>query len=288
MKQLVVFWSTDRQDNNRIMDPAFVTMSAAPLSRRAALRLAGLSVAATCLPRPAHALKPGKPSKEKLLGSLREEKTPEEIEADRLRVAEDKRIRLEKQRELQAAAERKKAGVEEASEPEMEIESNLRGQYYFPTARKRYLPRVKVAWDTLPDAEQAVRSNQWSEVAELEKQELRDALLPMRLYASSLAGQGLSISAKFIERMNSQADSYEGALKKLAKAAKKKETPVALETLSVMKDAISKYRQFGHLESDDFGIGEIPKDARVGSGFGNNNTALYRRNRSVQREVTGG
>lgn len=270
------------------MDTAFVTMSAAPLSRRAALRLAGLSVAATCLPRPARALKPGKPSKEKLLGSLREEKTPEQMEEERLRVAEEKRIRLEKQRELQAAAERRKAGLEEPSENEVEIESSLRGQYYFPTARKRYLPRVKVAWDTLPGAEQAVRSNQWGDVAVFESEELRDAVLPMRLYASSLAGQGLSINAKFIDRMNSQADSYESALKKLAKAVKRKEVPVALETLTAMRDAMSKYRESGHLEAADFGIGEIPTDARVGSGFGNNNTALYRRNRSVQREVTGG
>lgn len=267
---------------------AFVTMSAAPISRRSAIRLAGFSVAAICLPRPSYALKPGKPSKEKLLGSLREEKTPEEIEEERARVAEEKRVRLEKQRELQAAAERKRAGIGQPTEAEVEIESNLRGQYYFPTARKRYLPRVKLAWDALPDAEQAVRNNEWSEVAEIEKEELRDALLPMRLYTSSLGGGGLSISAKFLEKMNSQADAYEGALKKLTKAVKKKEPSAALETLSVMKTAISQFRQAGKLEADDFGIGEIPKDSRVGSGFGNNNTALYRRNRSVQREVTGG
>jgi hypothetical protein len=28
----------------------------------------------------------------------------------------------------------------------------------------------------------------------------------------------------------------------------------------------------------DFGIGEVPKDVRIGSGLGNNNPALYNRN----------
>lgn len=266
---------------------AFLNMSAAPVSRRTAIRLVGLAVPAVCLPRASYALKPGKPSKEKLLGSLREEKTPEELQEERARVAEEKRIRLEKQRELQAAAERRKAGDEQTSGSEVEIESNLRGQYYFPTARKRYLPRVKLAWDSLPDAEQAARNNKWIELAEIERGELRDALLPMRLYTSSLGGQGLSISAKFIDKMNSQADTYERALKTLAYAVKKKEAPVVLETLSVMRTAISKFREAGRLQGDDFGIGEIPKDSRVGSGFANNNTALYRRNKTVQREITG-
>lgn len=268
------------------MEPGFVSMSTGPLSRRSALRLAGLSAASICFarPEPSYALKPGKPSKEKLLAGIREERTPEEIEEEKARVAEEKRIRLERQRELQAKAQRRKEGLEEA-DSEAEIESNLRGQYYFPTARKRYLPRVKLAWETLPQAEKAAQNSRWPEVAELSSDELSDAVLPMRLYASSLAGQGLSISASFIERMNKETEMYESALKKLVKAAKRKETAVALNNLTDMKGAITKYRVLGHLEAPDFGIGEIPTDSRVGSGFGNNNSTLYRRNKSV-RQVT--
>lgn len=263
-------------------------MGAAPMSRRNALRLAGLSFAALCAPRPispAFALKPGKPSKEKLLQGIREEKTPEEIEEEKARIAEEKKMRLAKQRELQAAAERRKAGLEGDASKGTEIESNLRGQYYYPTARKRYLPRVKLAWEVLPDVQKAARESAWPVVSNYSTGELSDAVLPMKLYASSLAGGGLSINAKFIEAMNKETDVYEKALKQLSRAVKRKDTTIALGTLTDMRDAISKYRELGHLEAADFGIGEVPKDSRVGSGFGNNNSALYRKNKSMQ-EVT--
>lgn len=272
------------------MDPAFVSMSATPLSRRAAVRLAGLCLVSVCFTRPeqpAYALKPGKPSKEKLLAGFREEKTPEELEEEKARLAEEKRIRLEKQRELQASTERRKAGLEEDSGPHLEIESNLRGQYYYPTARKRYLPRVKLAWDALPDVEQAARSNRWPDVASLWTDELSNAVLPMRLYARSLTGQGLNINAKFIDKMNAQTDLYEAALKKLTTAVKRKETAMVLASLTDMRDALSKYRESGHLDAPDFGIGELPEKNRVGSGFGNNNTALYRRNKSFHEGSDG-
>lgn len=261
----------------------FCIMSAGPISRRGALRLAGLSLAGVCLSRPesAYALKPGKPSKERLLRKLQDEKTPEETEEEKSRIAEERRQRLEKQRELQAAADRRKSGEDEAENVD-DIESNLRGQYYFPTARKRYLPRVRLAWETIPMVEQATKDEKWPDVSSFSSQELSDAVLPMKLYTSSLAGGGLNINAKFIERMNSQTDAYEKALAGLLKAVKKKQTSVALDQLITMRDAINKYREFGRLDGDDFGIGEIPKDTRVGSGFGNNNSALYRRNRSVQ------
>lgn len=264
--------------------PAFVMMSAPQISRRNALRAGGLALASICLshaPGPAYALKPGKPSKEKLLADLREEKTPEEIEEEKARVAAERKARLERQRELQAAADRRKAGLEDPVD-NTEIESNLRGQYYFPTARKRYLPRVKLAWDTIPNAEEAARSSKWPMVSEILSAELSDAVLPMKLYASALAGGGLSITGKFIEKMNAQTQLYEQALKKLGKATKRRETAVALDSLSSMRGAIDAYRKLGHLEAPDFGIGEIPSSGRVGSGFGNNNSALYLRNKSVQ------
>lgn len=268
------------------MDPAFlVQMSASPMPRREALRLAGFALGAICTTSPAQhalALKPGKPSKEKLLSSLKEEKTPEEIEADKARIAEEKRLRLEKQKELQAMAEKRKSGLEDDAGSNVEIESSLRGQYYYPTARKRYLPRVKVAWETINFAEEAAKNQKWSDVSSMSAGDLSDAILPMKLYASSLAGGGLSINAKFIENMNFQTDRYEKALKQLSKAAKQKQTSVALNNLTDMKSAIQKYREYGRLQAPDFGIGEIPSDTRVGSGFANNNSTLYGRNKAFQ------
>lgn len=269
--------------------PAFMTMNAAPISRRNALRLTALTLAAVCISpsvRPAYALKPGKPSKEKLLRDIREEKTPEEIEEEKIRVAEEKKIRLAKQRELQLDAENRKNGLVEDPKKD-DIEATLRGQYYYPTARKRYLARLKLAWEVLPDVQTAAINKEWPIVSQFSMHELSDAVLPMKLYASSLAGGGLSINAKFIQNMNSQTDAYDGALKRLTKAVKRKDSADAVDILTTMKDAISKYRQLGRLEAADFGIGEIPTDARVGSGFANNNSALYRKNKTIQ-DVTNG
>lgn len=264
----------------------------AAVSRRHALRLAGLALASVCTttpggPAPAFALRPGKPSKERLLNSLRKEKTPEEIEADRERVAEERRQRLERQRELQQSAERRKAGLEDDSSKNTEIESNLRGQYYFPTARKRYLPRVKLAWDSIPDAEDAARTSRWSVVTDMSAGILGDAVLPMKLYASALAGGGLSINSSFIEKMTGCGEKYEGAVKKLAKASKKKDTGLALNSLTEMRSAIAKYRELGRLEADDFGVGEMSEGTRVGSGFGNNSASLYQRNKGSNGSESG-
>lgn len=272
----------DKQQGN--MESAYVSMGPAPISRRSLIRVAGIAMASVCAQTvgPVYALKPGKPSKTKLLESIRDEKSPEEIEAEKQWIAEVRKHRLERQRELQAAAERRRAGLDEDNSKDTEIESNLRGQYYFPTARKRYLPRVKLAWESIPDAESAARGSQWRTVTDFSVGVLSDAVLPMKLYASALAGGGLSISSKFIDAMTGQAESYEKALKKLAAATKKKETQVALAILSDMKGAIERYRDLGHLNSPDFGIGEIPTDIRVGSDFGNNNSSLYLRNKAVQ------
>lgn len=259
-------------------------MGPSPVSRRSALRMAGFALASVCFHpqiEPAYALKPGTPSKESLLNKIRDERTPEQIQAAKERVAEERRIRLEKQRELQAAADRRKAGLEEDTTKGTEIESSLRGQYYFPTARKRYLPRVKLAYESISGMENAARGSDWRSVKEL-SEVLEDAALPLKLYASSLGGGGLNINSKFIEAMTKQATSYEKDMRKLTGAIKKKENSVVLKVLNDMKSSIDKYRQLGRLEAPDFGIGEIPTESKVGSGFGNNNSALYKRNKAVQ------
>lgn len=255
-----------------------------PMSRREALRLAGVALVGVCTHgvRPAYALKPGKPSKDKLLNAIREDRSPEEIEAEKERIAEEKRLRLERQRELQASAERRKKGLEEDATSSTEIESNLRGQYYFPTARKRYLPRVKLAFESIDDAEIAAGESKWGTVSEICTGVLADAVLPMKLYASSLAGGGLNVSSKFIDRMNAETTKYEKGVSKLTMAIKKKQSSVAMSSLTEMRKAIQEYRVQGHLEGADFGIGEVNSNKRVGSGFSNNSSILYNRNKSMQ------
>eukprot|EP00171_Calliarthron_tuberculosum_P014247 IDg14247t1 len=245
------------------------------MSRRRALQTAAGALICVCAKPtlPALALKPGKPSKEKLLNRTREERTPEEIAEEREQQALERKERLERQRELAAAAERRRQGLE--VEPnQADLEANLRASYYYPQARKRYLPRVRRAHESLPLAEKLVASGNWAEASALAGGTLEDAVLPMQLYASSLAGQGLSLAPKFVQKMNDEASHYEAACKRLKTACKKRDTNIARELVADMTSSIARYRGAGRLEADDFGIGEVPTDNRVGSGFGNNNPAL--------------
>lgn len=133
---------------------------------------------------------------------------------------------------------------------------------------------------------------------------LDDLVLPMRLYASGLSGQGLSLAAGFLKVMAGDADKVEASVKVFRKALKKKDAATAIGavddieravccvstfctavlysgralTLFLLVAQIKNYRSAGKLEAADFGIGEVPKDAKVGSGLGNNNPALYNRN----------
>jgi hypothetical protein len=208
------------------------------------------------------------------------------VAAERAARAEARRERLQRQRELAEAAEARRLDGGAPAEDGVDIEANLRANYYYPTGRKRYLPRVKRACDELPAVTAAVREGRWPDVARCVEGggSLDDLVLPMRLYASSLSGQGLSLAAKFVQRMGEDADAVQAELTSLRRAARKRDEAAALACLAGIGRAIASYRASGKLEADDFGVGEVPKDARVGSGLGNNNPALYNRNFSeVQR-----
>lgn len=217
------------------------------VSRRAALRLATLAAAGVAfgLPdvRPAEALRLGKPSTSELLRGMQSDKTEEEIEEEKAARAEAKRQRLARQNELMAEAERKKTEGVVAQESEAEIEANLRANYYYPTARKRYLPRIKRALEDLPQATELVRSKRWADAETfIVDGYVGDCHMPMRLYASSLAGQGLSLAAKFVQRMASDADDVENSVKKLKKALKKRDESEALAQLDEIKSSVSAFR----------------------------------------------
>ena len=46
------------------------------------------------------------------------------------------------------------------------IDPNLRANYYYPTARKRYLPRIKKASDEISGVPDLVAEARWEEVTE--------------------------------------------------------------------------------------------------------------------------
>lgn len=178
---------------------------------------------------------------------------------------------------------------------EAEMGSNLRGDYYFPTARKRYLPRIRKADEALDEVIANLNgpSPDFGKLAIFVKGP-GDVASALKLYVSALTGGGLSISSKFMENMRAAAAEYDRAYPLLKAAGERKDATGASEAADALKASLQAYRTAGKpvgLTNDDWGVGEIP-DCRnepgggagkmskcaVGSSFGNANPNLYMRN----------
>ena len=131
--------------------------------------------------------------------------------------------------------------------------------YYYPTAKKRYLPRIQKVTERIGGVSQYIANGQWEEV-EAFAVVADNAVLPMQLYVSSLDGQGLSMSNSYAKVMKNDALEYEKQFKILQKALKKKDKDMALAAVQEMGVAIVDYRQAGRLKDDD---GNIPDVAEI-------------------------
>lgn len=123
-------------------------------------------------------------SKEEILEEKRrreeEGMTEEEIEEKRRMVAEERKRRLEKQKELVAEEEKKRMDPTLAKN-EAEIEANLRANYYYPTAKKRYLPRIKRVVDEIDEVEALLARGEWRPVDDFSSGVAKDAVSPMKV-----------------------------------------------------------------------------------------------------------
>eukprot|EP00180_Rhodochaete_pulchella_P000618 Plantae.Rhodophyta-Rhodochaete_pulchella.ctg1454.p1 GENE.Plantae.Rhodophyta-Rhodochaete_pulchella.ctg1454~~Plantae.Rhodophyta-Rhodochaete_pulchella.ctg1454.p1 ORF type:complete len:182 (-),score=38.21 Plantae.Rhodophyta-Rhodochaete_pulchella.ctg1454:457-972(-) len=166
------------------------------------------------------------------------------------------------------------------------MEANLRANYYYPTARKRYLPRIKVVADEIGGVEEMVHGGEWESVRDFAEGPAADAVGPLKLYASALAGQGLSLQGTFLASLEKYGTAYESQLQKMRKGIKKKDSKATLTALDGLNDSLQGYRRTAKIDTPDGGIGEVPTDLKVGSGFSNNNPALYERNfKKIQNKV---
>lgn len=182
---------------------------------------------------------------------------------------EERKARVKAER--QAADEARKAADAKAKEYEAEngvaqteMGSNLRGDYYYPTARKRYLPRVRKAYEELVKVEDAPNSGEWDKL-ELYAKGPGDAGSALKLYASALAGGGLSISGNFINTMKGAADKYDETFKTFQAAIKAKDASKASASLGDLKASLLAYREAGKpvgLTGDDWGVGAVPNCQR--------------------------
>lgn len=216
---------------------------------------------------------PTGPSKSELLEKTRNKDTEDPVEK-KARLAALRKERLERQRQLDAEEEARK---NDPNRKEVDIDANLRASYYYPTAQKRYLPRVKAAADALPAAKASLQAGQWDKVEAYANTEADNAALPLKLYASSLTGQGLSLDVSYVKVLNTQAEVYGKELETFKKAVKAKDAGKALSTLDRMEAALALYRKTARIDKADGGVGEFPTDSKLGASFANNNPSLYKK-----------
>lgn len=154
----------------------------------------------------------------------------------------------------------KKAAREAAvatTKGESNFEPNLRSNYYYPTNKKRYLPRIKKCSDAIPDAASMIADGDWDAIADFANKVAEDTILPMKLYTSSLLGGGTNVKVSFGKDMKNAATDFEKAQKALAKAANKKDKPKSSAALEDLSSALLAYRTAGRLLGPDGG-GDIP------------------------------
>jgi hypothetical protein len=82
--------------------------------------------------------------------------------------------------------------------------------YYYPTAKKRYLPRIQKVTEEIISMPEAIAGQDWAAVAAFGKV-AENAVLPLQLYVSSLDGQGLSMANSYAKQMKIDALAYEKA-----------------------------------------------------------------------------
>lgn len=152
------------------------------------------------------------------------------------------------------------------------IDPTLKGSYYYPTAKKRYVPRIMKVSQAIPTVPDMIDSSDWDAVTLFANKVADDAILPMKLYQSSLDGQGLNMKNDYVTTMKDKAVLYEKKTKDLQKAAALKDKDKAFAALNGIAEAISEYRVAGRLSDED---GNIPtvEDMRRASMRGSRNFA---------------
>jgi hypothetical protein len=131
------------------------------------------------------------------------------------------------------------------------MEPNLRSNYYYPTNKVRYLPRIKKCNDAIPQAAEAIGTEQWDSAQEFVATVADDTILPMKLYTSSLLGGGTNVKVAFAQDMKRATNDFEKAQKKLTKAVAKKDRELSSQALEDLALALQLYRESGHLTGPD-------------------------------------
>lgn len=153
--------------------------------------------------------------------------------------------------EAKKVVEVEKPASKSVAKGEGGIDPTLKGSYYYPTAKKRYVPRIVKVSQSLPTVPDMIDSSDWDSVSVFANKVADDAILPMKLYQSSLDGQGLNMKNDYVTTMKDKANIYEQKTKDLQKAVKLQNKDKAMIALNGMAEAMSDYRVAGRLRDDD-------------------------------------
>jgi hypothetical protein len=85
----------------------------------------------------------------------------------------------------------------------------------------------------------------------------------MKLYVSSLDGQGLSMSNSYAKQMKGQSDIYEKNVSLLSKAIQSQNKDQAAQAILKMGVAVTEYRLSGRLADDDGNIPSVDEMRRM-------------------------
>lgn len=132
--------------------------------------------------------------------------------------------------------------------------SYIHTAYYYPTAKKRYLPRIQKVSQEILKMPACIAEGDWPAVESFAST-AENAILPLQLYQSSLDGQGLSMSNAYAKQMKADAVAYEKAYHIFQKALSAHNPDLILTAVADMGVAVADYRQQGRLSDDD---GSIP------------------------------
>lgn len=171
--------------------------------------------------------------------------------------------------------------VKVVSKTQSDLEPNLRSNYYYPTNKKRYLPRIKKCNDSIPGAADMIGNGDWEAVAEFANKVAEDTILPMKLYTSSLLGGGTNVKVAFAKDMTKAADEFEKAQKQLSKAVAKKDQEKSSKALQDLSAALLSYRTAGRLLGPDGG-GDIPSVDDIRRSASRTQKLMYEQNLKIR------
>jgi hypothetical protein len=137
--------------------------------------------------------------------------------------------------------------------------------YYFPTARKRYFPRIQKVSNRLKELDPgAFGEHSWSDDVQSLYETAENAILPMKLYISSLDGQGLRMTqSEYVKTMRNDVDNYEAGVQKLQKALKLQDRSMAQIAVNQISESLTEFRVAGKLTDDIESIPSVDEIRRM-------------------------